>query len=115
MSHLIRKKDVVMTQENTVSRFLEYTFSFKNASLGVSEIHGRYPNIGYDVDEEVEASWYIESGTGKIWIAGETCVVEPGDMVHIEAGEKFWIEGDNLRLIVCSSPVWTPQQHKHLE
>ena len=114
MSHLIKKNTVVTSQENGISRFFEYAFPFQNASLGVSEINGRYPESGYDVDEEVEASWYVTSGKGTIWIAGERCEVEKGDMVHLMPGEKFWIDGHNLCLVVSSSPVWTPEQHKHL-
>lgn len=114
MGHLIKKNNAVTSQENGISRFYEYEFPFQNASLGVSEINGRYPENGCDVDEEVEASWYVVSGKGTIWIVGETCEVEAGDMVHLMPGEEFWIEGHKLSLIVSSSPVWSPQQHKHL-
>ena len=115
MSHVIKKHDTVTSEDTDVSTFSDYPFPFKNASMGVSEIDGRYPEEGFDVDEKVEAAWYVASGNGTIWVEGETCVVEKGDMVHIMPDEKFWIEGDKLCLVVASSPVWTPEQHKHLE
>lgn len=115
MKYIIKKSEAVTSQENGVSRFNEYQFPFKGASLGVSEINGRYPVSGYDVDEQVEASWYVEKGTAKIWVGGSEYKVEPGDMIYVPAGEKFWIQGNSLKLIVCSSPTWTPEQHKHIE
>ncbi len=115
MDYLIKKADAQKTQENGISRFYEYPFPVKNASLGISEINGRYPESGYDMDEKIEANWYVESGSGTIWVGGESHDVAPGDMLHIPSGEKFWILGNNLRLVVCSSPPWTPEQHKHIE
>lgn len=115
MLFVIKKSDVVTTQENGVSRFHEYQFPFKNASLGVSEINGRYPQTGYDVDEEIEQSWYVEEGAGIMWVNGQEYTIEKGDMVHIPEGEKYWIKGENLRLVVCSSKPWFPEQHKHIE
>lgn len=115
MKYVIKKSEVVTTQENGISHFHEYQFPFKNASLGVSEINGRYPESGFDVDEEVEASWYVEAGTGFIWIGGQEYTVEKGDMIYVPAGEKYSIQGKNLRLVVCSSPSWYPEQHKHLQ
>lgn len=115
MKYVIKKSEVVTSQENGISRFHEYQFAFKNASLGVSEINGRYPGKGYDVDEAVEAIWYVEEGEANIWIGGEVYHVEKGDMVYVPMNEKYWIEGKNLRLVVASSPTWYPEQHKHLE
>lgn len=114
MQYVIKKSQAITTQDVGTSRFREYRFDFKNASLGVSEISGRYPESGYDVDEQVEQSWYVESGNGTVWIGGDEHPLEPGDMVHLPPGEKFWIEGAMLRLIAASSPEWFEAQHKHI-
>ena len=115
MKFVIKQSEAKEFSENGVSTFFEYPFSFQNASLGVSEINGRYPQTGYDMDEEVEGIWYVEKGIGTIWIGGIEYSVEQGDIIHVPKGEKFWIEGNNLRLIVASSPLWHPEQHKHIE
>lgn len=44
---------------------------------------GRYPQAGYDVDEQTEATWYVESGKAIICIGGREQKVEKGDMVYI--------------------------------
>lgn len=115
MQYLIKQSEVVTTQENGVSRFHEYRFPFQNASLGISEINGRYPENGFDVDQEVEQSWYVEDGKGTVWIDGKEYQMNKGDMIYIPEGQKYWIQGENLRLVVCSSKPWFPEQHKHIE
>jgi len=115
MKYVIKQSEIVTSQENGISRFHEYQFPFKNASLGISEINGRYPEAGFDVDEEVEASWYVEEGKATIWIGGQEHTVEKGDMIYVPQGEKYWINGQDLRLVVCSSQPWFPEQHKHLD
>lgn len=93
----------------------EYAFPFKNASLGVSEINWRYPQTGFDVDEEIEASWYVEWGNGIVWIDWQEYNVQKGDMIYVPANEKYYIVWNKLSLVVSSSPVWYPEQHKHIE
>lgn len=114
MKYIIKQSEADAILENGISTFYEYQFPFKNASLGLSEINGRYPQTGYDIDEKVEASWYVESGTGILWVGGNENKIEKGDMIYVPAGEKFWINGKSLKLVVCSSPRWTPEQHKHI-
>ncbi len=113
--YVIKRSEVVTTQEDGVSHFHEYRFDFKNASLGISEINGRYPKSGFDIDEQAEQSWYVESGQGVVWAGGQGHQIEKGDMVHLDPGEKYWIRGQHLRLVVASSPPWSEAQHKHLE
>lgn len=115
MDYVIKQSQIVTTQDIGTSRFHEYRFPFTNASLGVSEIDGRYPETGYDVDEAIEQSWYVESGTASVRIDDQEYRIEHGDMVHIPPGRKYWIKGDGLRLIVASSPEWFESQHKHVD
>jgi mannose-6-phosphate isomerase-like protein (cupin superfamily) len=78
-------------------------------------INGRYPEEGFDVDEKIEGCWYVERGTGTIWIGSEEHAIEPGDVMYVPINEKFAIHGDNLRLVVASIPIWYPEQHKHVD
>lgn len=115
MKYVVKKYEAKIIRENNVSTFYEYNLPFKNASVGVSEINGRYPETGFDIDEQVEGSWYVESGKGIVWVSGQEYTVEQGDVILIPANEKFYIVGENLRLVVASSPLWFSEQHKHLE
>jgi mannose-6-phosphate isomerase-like protein (cupin superfamily) len=55
----------------------------------------------------------VVSGTGKIEISHDTYDVKYGDMIFVPKGTPFSIDGNNLELLVTSSPHWTPEQHKH--
>jgi mannose-6-phosphate isomerase-like protein (cupin superfamily) len=101
--------------EHSGSIFHEYDLPFQKFSVGVSEIEGTYPPTGFDVDTQVEAVWYVLSGTGRVSVAGKIYDLKTGDMILLPVGEKFWIEGHQLKLVVTSSPPWTPEQHQHIE
>lgn len=115
MQYVIKKSKAIKIDEHGISTFHDYKFPFTDASLGVSEIHARYPQTGYDIDEKVDAYWYIEKGIATIFIGGEQYIVEPGDMIHIPKGEKYFIDTTYVKLVVCSIPNWYPEQHNHLE
>lgn len=115
MKYLIKKSETIDTNEHDISTFHDYPFSFQSVSLGVSEIHNRYPKTGFEVDKKVDAYWYVEEGSAKVFIDGTTHSIEKGDMIFIPKGEKFFIDTHYLKLVVCSTPAWTPDQHKHIE
>lgn len=114
MQYVIKKTEAQIVKEGN-SQFHEYGLPFADFSVGVSEIDGRYPEIGFDVDEAIDAYWYIESGKGTMWIAGQEYSLEPGDMIAVPKGEKYWIHGEALRMVVCSNPSWYPEQHGNIK
>jgi mannose-6-phosphate isomerase-like protein (cupin superfamily) len=114
MKYVAKKSEARPVQEAS-SVFYEYTLPAEKVCIGVSVISGRYPETGFEVDEQVEGCWYVESGSGVIGIGGREYALEPGDVVSVPMNEKFYIQGTNLRLIVASSPPWTREQHKHIE
>lgn len=115
MQYVIKKSETVDAQEHGISTFHDYKFPFKEASLGVSEIFGRYPQTGFDVDELVDAYWYVEKGDARIFVGEEIHTVSEGDMIYIPKGEKYFIDTHYIKLVVCSTPLWTSDQHKHLD
>jgi mannose-6-phosphate isomerase-like protein (cupin superfamily) len=114
MKFVVSKKQAAVTAEYGISKFYEYGLPFPDFSTGVSEIDGRYPKSGYEVDGNVDASWYVVSGSGELWIAGSTYPINPGDLVFVPKGEKYWIDGKNLTLVVTSFPAWHATQHTHV-
>ena len=115
MKLLVKKTEVKKFTEHNISVFSEYSLPFNNAAVGISEINGRYPEKGYDLDQKIEQIWYIEKGSGKIWVMDEIYFVGPGDMILIPKAKKYWIEGKALKLVVISSPPWFAEQHIHLD
>jgi len=82
--------------------------------MGISEINGRYPKSGTDVDTQIEQIWYVLEGSGALLVQDEAHEFESGDMVYVPKNQPYVIQG-SMKLLVASSPAWTPEQHKHLE
>ena len=114
MAKHVKKSETTQESEHGISTFTEYKLPPTTFCLGVSEISGRYPQSGTDADTEVEQIWYVEKGSGVVEVSGVQFELAEGDMLHIDKGEKFVIDG-NLKLLVASSPIWTPEQHKHFD
>jgi mannose-6-phosphate isomerase-like protein (cupin superfamily) len=77
------KKESHLIQENPVSTFIGYELPFTTFSTGVSIINGRYPESGYDMDTGVDATWYIVSGTGRIFLIDIWYEVGAEDMLFV--------------------------------
>ena len=113
MARVIKQDQTVKTSEHDVSTFTEYPFASANLSLGISEINGRYPAEGADVDEAIEQLWYVLDGSGTVTVGDTVYDLAAGDMLHLDKGEQYVIDGQ-LKLMVASAPAWTPEQHTHV-
>lgn len=114
MIEVAKGTDAKKIQELGVSEFSEYPLAFKNVSVGISEIHGRYPASGFEVDTAIEQVWYVELGEGLLITETKEYALVTGDMIRIPSGEKYAIETNRLRLVVSSSPPWRSEQHEHV-
>lgn len=114
MVKLIKKAETIKTSEHSVSEFTEYPFESGNLSLGLSKINGEYPETGFDVDMQIEQIWYVLEGQGRVQTQGKEFQLATGDMIYLDKGERYIIEG-SLTLVVASSPSWTEEQHLHGE
>lgn len=92
----------------------EYPHGDRDLWGSVIEIHGRYPENGYTVNEKCKELVYFIDGVGKLVVNGKTTKVQIGDQVLIAPGEKFYWVGDLVMFMPCS-PAWYPEQHKQIE
>lgn len=76
----------------------------------IVKITGRYPNEQRAVNQKCKEIVYINDGNGKVVVDGKEHLINAGDVVLIEAGEKFYWEG-NMSLSISCSPAWTKEQH----
>jgi mannose-6-phosphate isomerase-like protein (cupin superfamily) len=92
----------------------EYPLGDKDLNVAVIELTGRYPEKGSAVNLECKEVAYVLNGSGKLWVKDEMIELNQGDMVLIEANEKFYWEGV-MTLIMPCAPAWYPEQHKETE
>src|SRR3989344_4202330 len=92
----------------------EYPLENKEVNGAVISLDGRYPEGGRVVNLKCKELAYVIKGSGKVVVDGIDVLVYEGDLVLIEAGEKYYWEG-NLQMFVPCVPAWSPEQHKEVK
>lgn len=111
---IITKKQRKKFKNSDSCIVFEYPIADNNINGTIIELSGRYPDKGWAVNEICKEMGYIISGSGKIIIGGDEYLLEEGDLVLINPGEKFYWQG-NMEIFMPCVPAWTPQQHKIIE
>ena len=107
---LIKKEDRVQIQISLDSYVWEYPLNNKELGVCSSKITGRFPERGIVVNKECDEIYCVISGRGKVFIEDEKFALEEGDVLWIKAGKKYYVEGNELVLIVVNSPEWYVEQ-----
>ena len=76
----------------------------------IVEITGRYPSANQATNLKCKEIIYVNAGSGKVVIEGKAYLINAGDVILIEAAEKFYWEG-NMNLSISCRPAWTQEQH----
>ncbi len=90
----------------------EYVVPTERFSFATTLIDGRYPDEKRVTNLECEEIYYVISGSGTVYSEKGIFNLEAGDLYFFEQGEKYYVEGDNLFLVLVNAPKWTPDQHE---
>jgi len=110
---IIRKNQAKKFKNSDVCTAYEYPLNEREIDGAVVKIDGRYPSKGRVTNEKCKEVCYIIEGSGKIVIEDKEIIIDKGDLVLIEAGEKYYWDGD-LTMFVSCTPAWYPEQHKEV-
>jgi mannose-6-phosphate isomerase-like protein (cupin superfamily) len=108
---LVLAKDAKVFPNSAGCTAIEYPLGDRDINVAVIKLSGRYPDKGWAVNEKCKEAAYAVSGSGKLFVGEKVVELNSGDVVLIEAGEKYYWEG-NLELVVPCAPAWYPEQHK---
>ncbi|OGY87703.1 MAG: hypothetical protein A2233_02025 [Candidatus Kerfeldbacteria bacterium RIFOXYA2_FULL_38_24] len=111
---LISKSDTEKISNSETCIVWEYRFPSKHVSFATAKINGRYPNNGTVANTECEEVYYVINGSGIIHSEFGDFEIGTGDVYHFSMGEKFYVEGNELDLVLVNAPSWKPEQHKEL-
>lgn len=89
----------------------EYALQDEHMDMAVATLSGRYPEEKRVVNQECRELAYVLEGDGKVVVEGETVALTTGDVILIEAGEKYYWEG-HMKLVISCQPAWHPEQHQ---
>lgn len=79
--------------------------------MAIATISGRYPEVNRVVNQQCQEMAYVFDGEGKIVVDEEEHRLSAGDVILIEAGEKYYWEG-HMKLFISCRPAWHPEQHQ---
>jgi len=94
-------------------RVHEYPLGDANINGAVAELNGRYPEQDRVTNTVCKELAYVINGSGKVVVEGKEVLLNQGDMVLIQAGEKYYWEGQMTLFLSCT-PAWYPEQHKQI-
>lgn len=99
---------------NGACKAFEYPLDDKDINAAVIQITGRYPEKGNAVNELCKELAYIMKGSGRLVVEDKEYNLEEKDSILINAGERFFWEGD-MEIFMPCTPAWYPEQHKEVE
>lgn len=111
---IIHKNQTKIFKNSEVCTAIEYPMDDKDINGAVIELSGRYPDKGRTVNLKCKEMAYIIKGSGRLVAEGEEIKLNERDLVLIEAGEKFFWEG-NMTIFMPCTPAWYPEQYKEVE
>jgi mannose-6-phosphate isomerase-like protein (cupin superfamily) len=112
---LVEKKSAEKIAIAKTCTIYEYPLSSSVLSLITAKIHGRYPESGKSVNSACEQIYYVISGSGTLHTDRGTHALHPGDVYSFLIGEAYFVEGNELNVVVTNSPAWKKEQYYHLD
>lgn len=108
----ISLKYQAITRENSdVCAVTEYPIGDKDIDFAIIKVTSRYPSTRQAVNRTCKEIVYVFEGSGRVIVNDEEHVLNPGDVILIEAEEKFYWDG-NLTLFISCHPAFTIEQHQ---
>lgn len=105
------KNQSVERKNSEVCVVTEYPRMDNNLDFAIVTISARYPNDNkYAMNAECKEIVYVQNGTGKVVVNEIEYVLNTGDVVLVEAGEKFYWEG-SMTLFISCTPAFNINQH----
>src|SRR4030042_3009590 len=101
-------------KNSEVCTAIEYPLGDKDINGAVIELNGRYPDSGRAVNAKCKEMAYVINGSGRVVVEDEEIQLNQGDLILIDAGERYFWEG-NMTLFMPCTPAWYPEQHKQVE
>jgi mannose-6-phosphate isomerase-like protein (cupin superfamily) len=108
---IVFKHQSINKTNNAACSVTEYPLNNQMLDFAIAAINGRYPDEHRVVNQECDELAYVFDGEGKIVINRKEHLLSKGDVVLIEAGEKYYWEG-NMKLFLSCRPAWKNDQHK---
>jgi len=92
----------------------EYEFPFKKLGIATAIINGRYPDSGKVINRVCDEIYYVVSGNGVVHTEDGNFKITKGDAFYLEKSKEYWVEGNNLKIVLPTAPSWFQEQYEQL-
>jgi len=110
---VIYKNQAKKFKKSDVCAAIEYPLGDKDINGALIELSGRYPDIGRVVNLKCKELAYVINGSGKLVVDAKKVELKRGDIVLIDAGEKYFWDG-KMTIFTSCVPAWYLKQHKNV-
>lgn len=111
---IIHKNQTKIFKNSEACTAIDYWTGDKDINGAVIEINGRYPDKGRAMNTKCKEMAYVVKGSGRAVVEGKEIKFKEGDLILIEAGEKFFWEG-KMTIFMSCIPAWHAGQYKEVE
>jgi mannose-6-phosphate isomerase-like protein (cupin superfamily) len=112
---LVKKSESKEMKNSPDCTVWEYKFPSNLFSAASARIGGRYPDRGRVANLECEEIYYVVSGSGIVHSEKGDFELREGDLYFFSKGEKFWVEGKDLFVVIANAPKFKSEQHRQVE
>ncbi len=111
---IVKKINSRKLEPNFSTKIWEYLIEEKSLSGAIAEINGRYPSAGFVINNKSKEMAYVLSGQGKLVGEKQTIEFVEGDVIFIQAKEKYYWQG-KFKLFMVNSPAFEDKQHQSVK
>jgi mannose-6-phosphate isomerase-like protein (cupin superfamily) len=105
------KNQTIERKNSDLCHVTEHPLDDSMLNFATIKLTGRYPDVKRATNQQCKELVYVHEGSGEVVVEGERYVLNAGDIVLIEAGEKYYWQG-NMHLFISCHPAWTKDQHQ---
>lgn len=99
---------------NSSCTVTEHNLDHELHDAAVATITGRYPTNRRVVNTQCNELAFVFEGEGKVVINDKEHLLSAGDVVLIEAGDKYFWDG-NMKIFTSCRPKWHIEQHQMVD
>jgi mannose-6-phosphate isomerase-like protein (cupin superfamily) len=111
----IAKQDTGLFHNGPTCTVHKYDFPSSPLGLITAEIKKRYPEQGKVLNEKCDETYFVLSGSCTVHDETGGYGLAKGDTFFFAKGKWYWVEVPRLvKLVVCTVPPWTEDQHQLL-
>lgn len=110
----VSKNQTKTVRNGVACTVTEYALGHELMDMALATISGRYPETKRVANQQCDELAHVLEGDGNIVVEGKIYPLSAGDTIIIEAGEKYYWEGQ-MKLVLSCRPAWHLAQHVSVE